>query len=309
MTGSWAFNFDNDYHSLRYNTVLGNPSSVYFVSVMSVNTCGKKPNFFRSLLGQPSGLMILLSVGLHSAIAIFPVRETPELPEQAILESLPPLTVTRLPEPSPVAVPDNADAKPIAPQPAPQIVIPQPILPIEPEPKPLSVMTELPEDMSVENAPEESIPDENGTTGNEEDEPQSPQFTEAEIASMADVWDGFLEGLVLADLESGFSRSNLQQILSAYGETEKEELFFDVEKPRFPLISEHLLASKTPTQVFEDIVSPGLIEREGFEVRDYGEFADGPVYEVVRGELVHYLNIVPLGVDSVLIVSDRPPGE
>ncbi|PZO15515.1 MAG: hypothetical protein DCF25_13490 [Leptolyngbya foveolarum] len=65
----------------------------------------------------------------------------------------------------------------------------------------------------------------------------------------------------------------------------------------------------SPEQVFEAVVNPELNDQKGFEVRDYGEFAGGPVYQVVQGEIVHYLNIVPLNErsGSVLIVSDRPP--
>jgi len=285
---------------------------------MSVNPYGEKPSFLRSLLSPSSGLMILLSVGLHSAIAIFPIKEAPEPPEQAIVESLTPLTVTRLPKPSPIAAPDITDTRPIAPpqpvdsQPAPQIVISQPILSVEPEPEPLPVMAEPPSDISsdtssdvsVENTPDEGMPDETAVIGNEADKPRSPQFNEAEVAAMAAVWEGFL-----GNLQGGLSGSNLQQILSAFGEPEQEAFFFDAnQQPRVSVVSHHLLEAKTPEQVFEEIVNPGLTEQEGFEVREYGEFAGGPVYEVVQGGIVHYLNIVPLSVDSILIVCDRPPG-
>jgi len=293
---------------------------------MSVNACGRNPSLLRSLLGRSSGLMVLLSVILHGAIAFFPVREAPELPEQTISESLPPITVTRLPEHSDVAVSDgaavvdgvvvdDAPAQPIAPpqvimpQPAPQSVISQLVVP---EPEPLPVIAEPPVDTSVENVLDESMPDENTVDGNEEDELRSsgggsspsPQFNETEIAAMAAVWEGFLGGL-----QGGLSGSNLQQILSVFGQPEQEELFFDAnQQPKVSVVSHHLLEEKTPEQVFEEVVNPALNEQEGFEVREYGEFAGGPVYEVMQGEIVHYLNIVPLSVDSVLLVCDRPPG-
>ena len=267
--------------------------------------------------------MILLSVGLHSAIALFPVREVPELPEQAIAESLPPFTVTRLPDPPGVAVPDSVNAQSIEPpqsiepQPAPQIVIPQPVVP---DPAPPPVTAQAPIDVNVENASEENVSNEDEATGDGDEatggeEQQSSQFTDAEIASMADVWEGFLEGLVLEGSDNPIGSSNLQQTFSAYFETEKEDLFFDAEnidaennkEPKVSVVSHHLLEGKTPEQVFEDIVIPGLLEQEGFEVQNYGEFADGPVYKVVQGEIVHYLNIVPLNGASILIVCDRPP--
>lgn len=254
--------------------------------------------------------MILLSVVLHSAIALFPVREAPELPEQAILESLPPLTVTRLPKRSGVAVPNSANAQPIAPpqliapQPAPQIVVSQPALPVEPEPELLPIMEDAPGDMSVENTldesmPDESMPDENTVIGNEGDE-LPPQFNETEVAAMAAVWEGFL-----GSLQGGLRESNLLQILSVFGQPWQKDLFFDAQDEEIvSVVNHYLLEGKTPEQVFEDIVNPGLMNQEGFEVREYGEFADGPVYEVIQGEIVHYLNIVPLDVDSVLIVCD-----
>ena len=259
--------------------------------------------------------MILLSVVLHSAIALFPVREAPELPEQAVLELPPPITVTRLPALSDVAVPDSADAQPIAPpqaiepHPAPQIVIPQPVLPVEPTSEPLPVepptdmSSDMGSDMSVENAPNGGMSDENGAIGNEGDEPLQSQFSEAEVAAMAAVWEGFL-----GSVQGGLRESNLLQILSVFGQPWQKDLFFDAQDEAIvSVVTHYLLEDKTPEQVFEDIVNPELMNQEGFEVREYGEFADGPVYEVVQGEIVHYLNIVPLDVDSVMIVSDRPP--
>ena len=106
------------------------------------------------------------------------------------------------------------------------------------------------------------------------------------------------------------SGSSLQQILTLFGQPEQEDLFFDAnQQPKTSVISYHLMEDKTPEQVFENVVKPELNDREGFEVRASGEFAGGPVYEVVQGEVVHYLNIVPLNErsGSVLIVGDRPP--
>ena len=103
---------------------------------------------------------------------------------------------------------------------------------------------------------------------------------------------------------------SLQQILTLFGQPEQEDLFFDAnQQPKTSVISYHLMEDKTPEQVFENVVKPELNDREGFEVRASGEFAGGPVYEVVQGEVVHYLNIVPLNErsGSVLIVGDRPP--
>lgn len=263
---------------------------------MSVNACGKTTGFFRSVRCQSNGLMLWLSVVLHIAIALLPLKKAPDPPTQAVLESPPAITVTRLPEPSPVEVPDSANSQP---------VIPQPVAPVAPNPMPQPVRAETPENMTVENVPVESTAAESTATENEKSGQSSPQLNEATVADMAAAWDGFL-----VSLQSGLSESSLQQMLNLFGQPGQENLFFDAnQQPKTSVVSYHLLADKTPEQVFEAVVNPELNDQKGFEVRDYGEFAGGPVYQVVQGEIVHYLNIVPLNErsGSVLIVSDRPP--
>lgn len=267
--------------------------------------------------------MLLASVVLHGVIAFLPLKKAPLPPEQAVLESPLPITVTCLPEPPSVAISDSADAQPVTslpitppppiapqpviPQPAEVLVIPQPVA-LSPEPPPVIVEPSsnvAVEDIPDESVPDESAPDEDVVIGNEGDEPRSPQSNEAEIAAMATVWEGFL-----GSLQNGLSESSLQQILSLFGQPGQEDLFFDAnQQPKISIVSHHLLDDKTPEQVFEEVLNVGLDEQEGFEVRDYGEFAGGPVYEVMQGEVVHYLNIVPLNdrSGSVLIVCDRPP--
>ena len=280
---------------------------------MSVNACDEKNDFFRRLSGQSSGLMVLLSVVLHSAIALIPLKKTPDPLAQVILESPPAITVTQLPElpppEVPKTVPESADSQPIPPQPViPQPIPPQPVIPqpVAPNPAPPPVVAETSSDMPVENTATENTATENTAVANEESSQPSSQSNEAKVAAMAIAWDGFL-----GSLQSGLSGSSLQQILNLFGQPGQEDLFFDAnQQPKTSVVSHHLLEDKTPEQVFEQSVEPELNEREGFEVRAYGEFAGGPVYEVVQGEVVHYLNIVPLNErsGSVLIVSDRPPG-
>ncbi|MEO1397014.1 MAG: hypothetical protein AAFV90_29400 [Cyanobacteria bacterium J06634_5] len=296
---------------------------------MSVNTCGKKAAFFRSLPGQSSGLMLWLSVVMHSAIALFPLRKAPELPEQAVLEPPSAITVTRLPEQSPAV--ESAESQPIllqpaAPQPATSQPVLQPIAPVEPDPTPSQMTLERPidrpvetvpaetvpaetvpiENTPVENAPVENTPAETVPAENEGSTQPSPLLTEGDVAAMAAVWEGFLVGL-----QSGLSEFSLQEILSFFGQPGQEDLFFDDnQQPTVSVVSYHLLEDKTPEQVFEEVVNPELNAQQGFDVQVYGDFAGGPVYEVMQGEIVHYLNIVPLNErsGSVLIVGDRPPG-
>lgn len=301
---------------LKIQYRIKHPKLVNFIFLMSVNACDKKTDFFRRLSGQSSGLMVLLSVVLHSAIALIPLKKPPDPLAQVVLESPPAITVTQLPElpppevpktvpkTVPETVPESADSQPIPPQPIPpQPVIPQPVAP---NPAPPPVVAETSSDMPVENVPVGNTATENTAVANEESGQPSSQSNEAKVAAMAIAWDGFL-----GSLQSGLSESSLQQVLNLFGQPGQEDLFFDAnQQPKTSVVSHHLLEDKTPEQVFEQSVEPELNEREGFEVRVYGEFAGGPVYEVVQGEVVHYLNIVPLNErsGSVLIVSDRPPG-
>lgn len=196
-------------------------------------------------------------------------------------------------------MPESADSQPIT---APQPIPPQPVIPqlVAPNPAPPPVVAETSSDMPVENTATE-----NTAIANEENGQPSSQFNEAKVAAMAIAWDGFL-----GSLQSSLSGSSLQQILTLFGQPEQEDLFFDAnQQPKTSVISYHLMEDKTPEQVFEKVVKTELNDQEEFEVRVYGEFAGGPVYEVVQGEVVHYLNIVPLNErsGSVLIVGDRPP--
>ena len=169
------------------------PKLVNFIFSMSVNACDRKIGFFRSLSGQSSGLMVLLSVVLHSAIALRPLKKTPDPPAQVVLESPPAITVTQLPEPPPPevpeAVPESADSQPIT---APQPIPPQPVIPqlVAPNPAPPPVVAETSSDMPVENTATE-----NTVIANEENGQSSPQFDEAKVAAMAIAWDGFLGSL------------------------------------------------------------------------------------------------------------------
>ena len=124
----------------------------------------KNDFFFRRLSGQSSGLMVLLSVVLHSAIALIPLKKkTPDPLAQVILESPPAITVTQLPElpppEVPKTVPESADSQPIPPQPViPQPIPPQPVIPqpVAPNPAPPPVVAETSSDMPVENTATEN---------------------------------------------------------------------------------------------------------------------------------------------------------
>ncbi len=302
-----------------------------------MNARGKTIDRFRrvrgQVKGQSNGLMLWLSVVLHSALILLPLKAIPEPPEEIVLELSPPITVTRLPERSRLKPdnlqPDNRDSdnrsenstdslpatlQPVAPLPQ---VIPQPITPPPVEPVVPSSIPEpspIPEPPRDENAADtliatENITTENTTVESEEIDQGAPRSNEpaneADVAEMAAIWDGFL-----SSLPSGLAQSSLQQILSLFGQPGQEELFFaDNQQPKTSVVSHYLLEDKRPDQVFEEVVHPQLNDQQGFEIQAYGEFAGGPVYQITQGEIVHYLNIVPLNErsGSVLIVGDRPP--
>lgn len=292
---------------------------------------------FCNVRGQSNGLMLGLSVALHGAIALLPLQVIPKQPKEPVLESFPPITVTRLPEnllSNPNISPNNskpdnsAESQPAILQPVPstpatpQPVSPRPVEPVvipSPVPQPLGNQSTVDAMVTPENTAAENTAAENITTGNiatentaeiEGSNQQLPESNdnsdEASAAEMAAIWDGFL-----GSLPSGLAQSNLQQILNLFGQLGQEELFFDAnQRPKTSVVNHYLLEDKTPQQVFDEFVYPQFSDQKDFEIQVYGEFAGGPVYQIMQeGEVAHYLNIVPLnaGSGSVLIVGDRPP--
>ncbi|MEL6492511.1 MAG: hypothetical protein AAFQ95_21390 [Cyanobacteria bacterium J06621_3] len=274
-----------------------------------VNARRKTIDRFRSVCGQSSGLMLWLSVVLHGMITLVPLKAVPERPEEPVLESFAPITVTRLPQRSRLGLDDNADSQPVTPQfvpplPVPQLVAPQPVEPIEPSSVPEPVITEFPIDVGTENTlivSGDIVTEDTFENGGQNQ--SSSSSDEIKAAEMVAIWEGFLDSV-----PSETQESSLEQILDIYNQPGVKALFFDDDgEHKTSVVNHYLLADKTPEQVFEEVVYPKFHDQQGFDVQEYGEFAGGPVYQIMQGEIVHYLNIVPLARDSVLIVGDRAP--
>ncbi|MEL7067498.1 MAG: hypothetical protein AAGN15_02460 [Cyanobacteria bacterium J06581_3] len=249
--------------------------------------------------------MLWLSVVLHGAITLVPLKAVPERPEEPVLESFAPITITSLPQRSQPGPDDNADSQPVTPQFVPPLPVPQPVEPtaepIEPGSVPEPVITEFPVDANTLIASGDIVTEDTFENGGQNQ--SSSSSDEIKAAEMAAIWEGFLDSV-----PSETQKLSLEHILDIYNQPGVKALFFDDDgEHRTSVVNHYWLADKTPEQVFEEVVYPKFYDQQGFDVQEYGEFAGGPVYQIMQGEIVHYLNIVPLARDSVLIVGDRAP--
>ncbi|NEP76331.1 hypothetical protein [Okeania sp. SIO2G5] len=139
----------------------------------------------------------------------------------------------------------------------------------------------------------------------------SPEASDDTIdeAKIAAEWDNL--GGYLKEQDDGLEFYDLFGIFDTFGEPGQVNQFFDENnQPKLDVSSFHHFTKQTPEQIFQTVVMPELNNNTGFEPQLQENFAAGLAYQLLQGEMLRYMIIVPLneGSGSVLLLSNSLPG-
>ncbi|MEO1403052.1 MAG: hypothetical protein AAFV72_17635 [Cyanobacteria bacterium J06635_1] len=265
------------------------------------------------------GVMLFISVLLHGLLALLPWQEPWQKKSRSLAVSLTPV--------SPISIVD-ASQLPTLPasesQPAPSSP-PAPAVPVSPPADPpWAADAPIPETSDgAEPAPEAapdagwtadaSIPEtSDGAEPAPEAAPDSdptsvtPADEEAKIAADLEQFVGYLK-----DQDKGFGFT-LFEIFDLFGESEEQvnQFFDENNQPKLDVSSFYHFPEQTPEQVLQTVVMPELTSNTGFDPQPQENVSAGLAYQLLQGEMLHYLIIVRLreGEGSVLMLSESLPG-
>lgn len=247
------------------------------------------------------GVMLVISVLLHSLLALLPWQEKsrPLAVSSTPTSPIPIVDASQLPT-LPASESQPLPAVPSSP-PVPDVPLPETIdSPID-EP---ALEAALPPDFPIPETIDSPIGEPAPEAAPEDDPTSVTPIDEAKIAADWDHLVDYFQGQ-----NDGLQKSNALQLFKIYAE-ELVDQFFDTDKPKFDEPSFSHLETKTPEQVFETVVMPELESKTGFALQLQENFPAGQAYQLSQGEMIRYLIIVGLGEGngSFLMLSESLPG-
>ncbi|MEL6902254.1 MAG: hypothetical protein AAFP07_14985 [Cyanobacteria bacterium J06606_4] len=279
---------------------------------------------------QSYGALLWVSVLLHSLLVLLPWSEKSPPPASSQAEIVPIVAVSQIPglvaedvPPSPsvslpppvqtatVSAPPTNSTPPVAPEP-----ITEPTFePIFEQARDRAVNEPIPNEPFQLNSTatgETSQPgnsEDNRTTRSPEEAPKPSQQEAADEAARVEVaWENFV-GHVQRQSD-GFSEMTLLEIFDIFGEPGQVNQFFDENsQPKLDVYAHHLFPEQAPEQILETVVMPEVNNSTDFDLQRQETFTAGLAYQLLQGEMLRYLIIVPLNErsGSVLLFSDSLP--
>ncbi|MEM7066574.1 MAG: hypothetical protein AAF572_25840 [Cyanobacteria bacterium P01_B01_bin.77] len=248
------------------------------------------------------GAMLVISVLIHSLLALLPWQEKPR-----------PLAVSSTPTgpispASPISIVDASQLPTLSESEPVPFSPPVPDTPIpETSDSPEPIPEVVPEADWIADAPipEMSAPPASETAPNNDPIPVTSADDEAKFAADLEHLVGYLKG---QDKGFGFK---LFDIFKNFGETgQANQFFYEEDQPKLNVSSFSHFPEQTPEQVLQTVVIPELTSSTGFDPQPSENVSVGLVYQLLQGEMLRYLIIVRLreGEGSVLMLSESLAG-